>query len=259
MKALKKIFFWLFILIVVAVIAGLVLVGFFLGDIVKAGIEKIGPSVTGVSVTVDKVNISLLTGSAGVKGFVVGNPTGFSAPQAISLGEASLGVSPASIFSDKIVIHSIRVIAPDITIEGNLLNGNNNLSKILANVNASSKSGGPVTTNTVTGQAKPAKKFEVDDLLISGAKVHYGSTTLPLPDIHFTDLGKSENGITSAELTKRILSEVTVDSIKAVAEEATHLGKNLEDMGKNVGADAGKSVGAGVDTIKKGIGNLFGH
>jgi hypothetical protein len=189
----------------------------------------------------------------------VGNPTGFSAPQAISLGEASLGVSPASIFSDKIVIHSIRVIAPDITIEGNLLNGNNNLSKILANVNASSKSGGPVTTNTVTGQAKPAKKFEVDDLLISGAKVHYGSTTLPLPDIHFTDLGKSENGITSAELTKRILSEVTVDSIKAVAEEATHLGKNLEDMGKNVGADAGKSVGAGVDTIKKGIGNLFGH
>jgi hypothetical protein len=255
MKTLKKIFFWLFILVVVALIASVILIGFFMGDIVKAGIEKIAPSITGVSVTVEKVNISLLTGSAGVKGFVVGNPPGYTAPQAVSLGEASLGISPFSVFSDKIVIHSVRVIAPDITIEGNLLNGNNNLSKILANVEASSKSGGPVTTNEVTGKTKPAKKFEVDDFLISGAKVHYGSTTLPLPDIHFTDLGKDEGGITSADLTKRILSQVTVESIKAVAEEATHLGKNLEDMG----SDAGKSVGTGIDKIKKGVGGLFGH
>jgi hypothetical protein len=259
MKALKKIFLWLIILVVVAVIASVILVSFFLGDIVKAGIERIGPSVTGVSVNVEKVNISLFTGSAGVTGFVLGNPPGFTSPQAISLGEASLGISPFSVFSDKIVIHSFRVISPDITIEGNLLNGNNNLSKILANADASNKAGGPVTTNTVSGTPKPAKKFEVDDFLISGAKVHYGSLTLPLPDIHFTDLGKTDEGITSADLTKRIMSQVTTESIKAVAAQATLLGKNLEDVGKNLGSDAGKSVGTGVDKIKKGIGGLFGH
>jgi uncharacterized protein involved in outer membrane biogenesis len=258
MKAFKKIIFWLFIFVLAAMVASVVLIGFFLGDIVKAGIEKAGPSVTGVSVNVEKVNISLLTGTAGVKGFVVGNPPGYTSPQAISLGEASLGISPFTVFSDKIVIHSIRIIAPDITIEGNLLNGNNNLSKILANAEASNKSGGPVTTNEVTGKTKPAKKFEVDDFLMSGAKVHYGSTTLPLPDIHLTDLGKTEEGITSADLTKQILSQVTVESIKAVAMEATHLGKNIEDLGKNLGAGSGKTLSNGVDKIKQGIGGLFG-
>jgi len=257
MKALKKIIFWLFILVLVALVASVVLIGFFLGDIVKAGIEKVGPSVTGVSVNVEKVNISLLTGAAGVKGFVVGNPPGYASPQAISLGEASLGVSPFSVFSDKIVIHSIRIIAPDITIEGNLLNGNNNLSKILANADASNKSGGPVTTNEVTGKAKPAKKFEVDDLLISGAKVHYGSATLPLPDIHLTDLGTTQDGITSADLTRRVLSQVTEESIKAVGAEAMRLGKNIEDLGKNLGSDSGKTLSNGVDKIKQGIGGLF--
>jgi uncharacterized protein involved in outer membrane biogenesis len=258
MKIFKKILLLLLILVVVGAISGVIVVGFYLGDIVKAGMEKVGPQVAKVSVNVDKVTISLLSGSASVKGLVLGNPDGFTAPQSISLGEASVGLSPMSVFSDKIVVRSVRVIAPDITIEGNLLNGNNNLSKIVANLNDSQKSGGPAAPNTPTTSGKPAKKIEVDDLLITGAKVHYGSTTLPLPDIHLTDLGKSEDGITAADLTKRILSQVTMESVKAVALQATNLGKSIEDLGKSVGGNAGTTVNQGVDKIKKGLGGLFG-
>lgn len=251
MKKLKKIIIILLLLIVVAAVAGVIIVGFFLGDIVKAGMETVGPKVTKVSIKVDSVGVSLLSGSASIKGLVVGNPEGFKAPQAISLGEASVSLAPMSVLSDKIVVRSVRVIAPDITIEGNLLNGNNNLSKIQANVNEFTKSSGPTTSTTTSSGNKPAKKIEVDDFLISGAKVHYGATTLPLPDIHLTDLGKSEDGITAADLTKRILSEVTADSLKAVANGAANLGKDI-------GQDAGKSVNEGVNKIKKGIGGLFG-
>lgn len=250
MKKIKKILVWACLALVVLMVVGVAVVGFFLGDIVKAGMETVGPKVTQVSITVNKVGVSLLTGSASIQGLVVGNPAGFTAPQAISLGEASVSVSPLSVLSDKIVVHEVHVISPEITFEGNPIGGNNNLSKIMDNVNAFTGSGGTAaSTNGAQPAAtsKPAKKLEVDDFLISGAKVHYGSLTLPLPPIHLTDLGKDQNGITAADLTKRVLSEITSATVKAVAESATGIGK-----------DAGKAVGSGLNSIKKGLGGLLG-
>ena len=81
----------------------------FLGNIVKAGIETVGPKITQTTITVDAVDLSLLTGSARVKGLVVGNPEGYKAPNAISVGLAAVSVSPMSVLSDKIVVESIRV------------------------------------------------------------------------------------------------------------------------------------------------------
>jgi hypothetical protein len=162
--------------------------------------------------------------------------------------------------SDKIVVRSVRVEAPEITFEGNPL-GANNLSKIMDNVNASTKSGGPADTNAppAAGQ-KPAKKIEVDDFLITGGKVHVSITgmggkemTLPLPDIHLTDLGRGEGGLTPAELTKRVLSAITTSTLKTVASAATDIGKGVQNLGK----DAGKAAGESVNKVTKGIGGLF--
>jgi len=249
MKKLKKILIIAAIGVVALLVIVLVIVGFFLGDIVKAGMETVGPKVTQVSITVDKVGVSVFTGSASVKNLVVGSPEGYKAPQVISVGEASVAVNPLSVLSDKIVVREVHVISPEITFEGNPLTSNNNLSKIMDNVNQFTQSGGAPATNAPAAPAsnKPAKKLEVDDFLISGAKVHYGSLTLPLPDIHLTDLGKGDNGITAADLTKQVLSQVTSATLKAVAESATSIGK-----------DAGKAVGSGLDSIKKGLGGLFG-
>jgi uncharacterized protein involved in outer membrane biogenesis len=249
MKKIKKIIVWGAIALVVLLVVVGIAVGFFLGDIVKAGIQTVGPKVTQVSITVDKVGLSMLTGSVSIKGLVVGNPQGYTAPQAISLGEAAVSVSPFSVLSDKIVVHEVHVISPEITFEGNPITGKNNLSKIMDNVDAFQGGGGETAeaSTNAPAPAKAAKKIEVDDFLLSGAKVHYEGLTLPLPDIHLTDLGKDENGITAADLTKRVLSAITAATVKAVAESATSLGGN-----------AGKAVGNGLDSVKKGIGNLFG-
>jgi uncharacterized protein involved in outer membrane biogenesis len=249
MKKIKKIIvFGVIAFLVVLIVAGIA-VGFFLGDIVKAGMQTVGPKVTQVSITVDKVGVSILTGSVSIKGLVVGNPEGYTAPQAISLGEATVSISPMSVLSDKIVVHEVHVLSPEITFEGNPLTGRNNLSKIMDNVSAFQGGGGAsAAANTnAPASSKPAKKLEVDDFLLTGAKVHYGDVTLPLPDIHLTDLGTDENGITAADLTKRVLSEITSATLKAVAESAT-----------NLGGTAGKAMGNGLDSVKKGIGNLFG-
>ena len=69
-----------------------------------------------VQVKLDSVNLSLLSGSGKVQGLIVGNPEGFKTPQAISVGAASLALQPASLLADKIVVESINVQAPEITV-----------------------------------------------------------------------------------------------------------------------------------------------
>ena len=250
MKKAKKILLGIVIGLLVLIIVAVIVVGLFLGKIVKAGVNTVGPKITQTTLTVDAVDVSLLTGSATVKNLVVGSPEGYKAPNAISLGVTAVSVAPMSVLSDRIVVKSLRLESPEITFEGNPL-GANNLKKIQDNVNAAAANfQSPLSTNQppkTAAPAKPGAKLEVDDFLITGAKVHISTgVTLPLPDIHLTDLGKGPDGITAAELTKEVLAQVTDETLKAVAKSATNLGK-----------DAGKTVGAGVNKITTGIGGLI--
>ncbi len=256
---MKKSFLGVFIVLAVSIVVVVIGLGLFLDSIVKKGLETVGPKIMQVSIKVDAVNLSLLSGSAKVQGLVVGNPQGCKAPQAISIGSADVGVNPISVFSDKIVMRSVFVEAADITFEGGL--GGNNLSKIMDNLNAIAKNGGPASTNTTAMAANESgRKFEVDDLLIAGARVHVSLTgmsgremTLPLPDIHLTNLGKNNAGITAADLTRRVLGAITAAAVKAVASATTDIGKSAGNLGK----DAGKAVGQGVNKVTRGIGGLF--
>lgn len=250
MKKAKKILLGIVIGLLVLVIIAVIVVGLFLGKIVKLGINDVGPKITQTTLTVDAVDVSMLTGSAKVKNLVIGNPEGFKAPNAISVGLAAVRVSPMSVLSDKIVVKSIRIESPEITFEGNPF-GANNLKKIQDNVNtAAANFQSPLSTNQppkTAAPAKPGAKLEVDEFVITGGKIHLGTgPTLPLPDIHLTDLGKGPDGITAADLTKTILSEVISGTLKAV-----------ESAGVSVGKDAGKAVGAGVNKITTGLGGMF--
>jgi hypothetical protein len=252
----KKILLGLVLGLLVIVILAAVVVGLSLGSIVRKGVETVGPQITKTTITLDAVNLSLLTGSAGVKNLVVGNPPGYTSSESIRVGTASVGLSPLSVLSDKIVIRSVELVGPEITFEGNPLS-KNNLGDILDSVNQTAKNGGPATANT-NGAAKasgsPGKKIEVDDFTITGAKVHAKITgvvnkdvTLTLPTIHFSNLGTGPEGITGTELAQRVLSEITSATIKTLVSNAA-----------NLGGDAGKAASEGVDTIKKGLGGLLG-
>ena len=250
---MKRLFVNVVIVLAVLIFVAVIAVGFFLGNIVKAGMETVGPKITQVPIKVDAVNLSLLTGSARVKGLVVGNPEGYKTPQAISVGSAAVGVNPFSVLSDKIVVRSVRVEAAEITFEGNPFSGNN-LSAIMKNVNAATKGGGSEPTNAAAKSAGQAgQKIEVDDFLITGAMVHVSLSamggkemTLPLPDIHLTNLGKDKDGITAADLTRRMLDAITTATVKTVANNATDIGQGT-----------GKTVGEGVNKVTSGLGGLF--
>ena len=267
-----KIILGLLVLVVIGLLVAVLVVGAHLGDLVKSGMERFGPKLTQTTLTVDKVNLSLFAGSAGVKGLVLGNPEGYQALQSISFSNAAISLAPGSVLSDKIVIHSIEVRGPEITFEGSLV-GDNNLTKIMANVNSGSGPGNQASTNAPTtspaGSKKPAKKLEVDDFLITDAKLHANLTglvnrqfTLTLPAIHLTDLGKGTDGITAAELTKEVLQAITTSTITALLNDTENLGKNAGKVAKGIvnGAlqNSSNGLGGSVDKLKKGMGGLFG-
>lgn len=237
---MKRIIITIVVIVVALFIVTLIVIGVNLGRIVKAAVETYGPKMTQTPVSVDKVTLSLLTGSAKVTQLSVGNPQGYKSPNAIAAGTIAVGLNPMSLMSDKIVIRSIRLESPEVTFEGGL--SGNNLSQILDNINSSGKSSGTLSTNVAT-QPTSEKKYEVDDLLISGAKAQVILTSpvqrqvsLTLPDIHLTDLGKDGEGITAADLSQRILSAIVSDTLVTVTKDAVNFDQNaatLKQAGQN--------------------------
>jgi hypothetical protein len=233
---MKKILIGIVALVGVVVIAIVVGVSLFLDGGIKRSVETLGPQLTKVDVKLDDVSVSLLSGSGKFKGLVVGNPAGYQTPHAIRVDAASLALTPSSIFSDKVIIKSIRLESPNIYYEGGLRG--DNLRTIVHNISAS-------------------KKLQVDDLVITGAKVNVsvkgtGGLAVPitLPDIHLTNLGQGPEGITARELTKIVLSEIT----SAAAQRAG----NVLTKGA-VDPDTKAATNAAIDTVEKAITKGVAH
>ena len=248
-------------LLVVVLIAVVVFVGMSLGGIIKAGVEKVGPTITKTEMKLDSANLSLLGGSGTLKGFTLGNPEGFKTPSAIKAGSVSVGVRPGSIFSDKVHVTHVRVEGPEITFEG-ALGSKNNLSQILENVEAATGGGGKPAEPAKDSGA--SKKLQVDEFSITGAKVNLSMTlfggkavTVPLPPIKLDSLGQGPDGITAAELTKKVLSSVTVETLKAAQKAVTDFGLNATKAAGETLDKATKGAGETLDKATKGIGDLF--
>jgi hypothetical protein len=255
---MKKYIIRIGILGVVCLIVLVVVLMMSLGSIIKKGVETVGPQITRTEMKLGGAVVSIFSGSGTLTKFHLGNPEGFSTPSAIAAGEVSVGVKPGSVLSDKVHVTHVKVIDPVITFEGTLGKANN-LSKILENVDAAA--GGSTATTNAPAPAPAGKgasqKLQVDDFLISGAKVNVSMTmlagrsyTVTIPDIHFTALGTGPDGITAAELTKRILNEVTALTLKAVE-------KNMGDISKTASEALSKEATNALDKATKSVGDLF--
>ena len=259
---MKKIIVRTLIALVVVLVLAVLAVGLFLDKAIKSGVETFGPKLTKVDITLQSVSLSLFSGSGTIKGLVVGNPPGFKTPSAIKVGTASLSLEPRSLLSDKMVVKSINVQGPEITFETDLKG--NNLKKILANVQETTGGGAQEPAKpqepAQPKEAKPAKKLEVDDFVISGGKVHVAvtalggqSATIPLPDIHLQALGTGPEGITPGELAKQVLEAVEKGATQAAAGTVTDIGKGALYITKDL-ANTGTNA---VESVTKGLGNLF--
>jgi hypothetical protein len=286
-KIIIRLLLVVFILLIVAAFAA----AFFLDAGIKRGVEYVGPRVTKVDVKLNSVSLSLFSGSGKIRDLVIGNPEGYKSPSAISVGSASLAVSPASILSDKIIVKSINVQAPEITYETTDIISSN-LKKLMNNIEETTGGGSskeaapakepapskepapkepapkapetskaPAPSNEPTASAAPSKKLQVDDFVVNGAKLHITvnalgqnlTATTPLPQIHLSNLGAGPDGITAAELTKLVLKEILV-----VAErEGIKVGQDLLKGGQYFSSQAGTNTANTIKDATRGIGDLL--
>jgi uncharacterized protein involved in outer membrane biogenesis len=237
-------------LVLVALVAGFL----FLGTIVKAGVENGGPYITKVAVKLDSAKISVFNGSGELKGFLLGNPEGFKAPQSVSVGSVAVKIEPGSVLGKKVIVRSVRVESPEITYEAAF--SGSNIGKILENIQSVAASG-----KTDPNQPGSQKALQVDEFVISGAKLNVtasvlgGSTaTLPLPEIRLTNLGQGPEGITPAELSAKAFGEIVEAAAKAVAANAAKIGGNVTEAAKNMGTgsmDRFKKATSGITDLMK--------
>jgi hypothetical protein len=153
-----------------------------------------------------------------------------------------------------VVVRSVNIERPEITLEASL--HGSNLGKIRENLKASSGA----DREPGAKDDKSGKKLEVDEFVIAGGKVHVSfvglagkTANLPLPDIHLKDLGTGPEGITAAELTEKVLTEVLDKAIEVSAGAVGDLGRQGADLTKDIGSSAAEAAGRAT----KGIGGLF--
>lgn len=228
-------------------VVALIVMTFFLGSIVTAGVNKVAPKITQTKVVLASATVSPLSGSGTLSNLVVGNPTGWSDNNICALGKIHVSVQPFSILGDHIVVNEVLIDAPEFNYETKVISSN--VGDLLKNIQAS-------TGGTASGTAPEAKngkpiKFEVKKFTLTNGKVRLGAAgagmTLPMPDIVLTDLGTKEGGITPDQLAFAVMKSVTGSIISATT-------KAVGDIGKTTGAAAADSVKKAGSAIK----GLFG-
>jgi hypothetical protein len=221
---MKKVLIGIGILVVLVAIA-IILVVENLDTLVKKGIETAGPAILQAEVKVDKVNISLSSGSGELEGFMVGNPAGFKTPYAFDMDRIKIQLDPKSITTDSIHIKQILIEGPRINYEGAI--GQSNLNRLQANAEAYiGKSGG---TKEKTAEKGPAKAVIIDSLKITGGEASLSmnllqgkKVTVPLPPIEMKDIGKKKE-IGFAGVMKAVLAEINRALVPVIRNKLTNL------------------------------------
>jgi len=231
---MKKFLLGAVALILLLLIGGVAYLYLSLNTLVKKAIETVGPAITRTDVTLVSANLSPLSGSGKLSGFVVGNPKGYSAPYALRLGSISLSVDKETLLKDPIVVNSIVIRDPQLALIGTP--GGTNLQEIMRNIKSygasKEKSAPPSPSASPSGKNSDSKKFVVKSVIISGAKVDvvlgaFGQSVnqaLTLPEIRLQNLGSDGKGLSASQISEQIFTPLINAAIDEGIKAATKQG-----------------------------------
>ena len=242
---MKKILLYGGAAVLVLGLVGYFALQFFLGSIVKAGVNKFGPGITQTRVELQGASLSPLSGAGTLNGFTVGNPQGWSEANAFRLGQVHIDVEPFSIFGDYIVVNEIVIDQPEFLYETKLVSSN--IGDLLKNIE---RSLGGQSAEPKTESGQPVKMV-VKRLTITNGKVTLGlgptAITLPMPPVNLTDIGTAENGITPGQVAFAVMRSVTASVVAASTEALT-----------KVGGTTGAAAAEATKQVGEAIKGLFG-
>jgi len=205
------------------------------GSLIKAAVLEYAPKATGADVTLGGVNVSFMSGNAGLTDLTVGNPAGFKSAHAFKVGNMDVKIDLRSLTSDVIHIKQVRINGANLMYE--IGTQGNNISKIQKNIEAYTQSLGLAASD------ESHAKFIVDHIYITGTKVTLATDLLSgkdagltLPDIHLKNVGTEDKGATAGEVGIAVFGALNKSLSKVIT----------KDMLKS-----------GVDSVKKKLGDIF--
>lgn len=248
------------LIIVLLVVVSLVVGGllYYVDSMAKKAIEYGGQEALGVATTLEKINISLLGGTASMNGLDIANPAGFKQQTFISLGTGEFAVSLGSLTGDTVVIPKVRFA--DILVNLEQKNKQNNIEPILSRVKSMSDAAESKTADS-GGAAASDKKFILEYLSIENVKVNaalelLGQTAdvnMVLPKIELRDLGKEKGGMPMPELVQQVVQTI----LDAVAQSSGNLSPDLAKLlkGQLAGLDTAKAemIGKATAEVEKKV------
>ncbi len=215
----------------------------FFGSLVRSRINADGPRLTQSPVSLAGAQLSPLNGSGIFSELSVGNPKGWSMPEAFKLKSIHIEVVPSTLFSDHIVITEIVIDDPELVYENRVLSSN--FGDLIKNIAAATKRpAGDSNGRHVT--------FVIKKLRLEAGHVKLGvgptAVNLDLAPVEFDNLG-SDKGVTAEELGLLIMRTIVSDVVKG---STSALGKGVVGVGTITGA----AVKGSFDVLKTMLGGI---
>jgi len=245
---MKKALLYTLAAIAVLVLVVYITMQFFLGSIVKAGVDKFGSSITQTQVELKSATVSPLSGKGTLSGLSVANPAGWGAGNAFYLGTVHIDMEPFSVFHDHIVINEIVIDQPEFTYDTKIVSSN--IGDLLKNIEKSL--GGENSSNEPKAKNGRPLKLEVKHFVLRNGRVTLGiagapGVTMPMPPVELTNVGSNSGGVTPAGLAFEVMKNVTSSVVSASTGA-------LQKIGGTSGAAAADAARQATDAIK----GLFG-
>ncbi|MYC26491.1 MAG: hypothetical protein F4X63_00640 [Nitrospira sp. SB0662_bin_26] len=242
-----KVFVRFLVLVGLIGLLALMFVSLSLNALVKGGIETMGPRILGVPVTVEDVDVTLLSGTrmhAGLTGLVVNNPEGYETAFAVSLPEIRIQVDWNSLLTDTVIVEEVLIVKPAVTFEWSLRGSN--LDTIHENVKRNTGSGSDDDDQEKDARPEESqesdksvhvKKVTVKDAIINVSFVGGQDevTQVSLPDLDLRDIGNPSGGTTFSQASAVIFEQIYEAIDKAVMKPGILLPQGVEQLGKSIG------------------------
>lgn len=259
-KLMKKLVFVALVLLALGILILIAAFYFSMNQLVKQGVEQIGPEVTGTTMTLAGVKISPLSGKGEVQEFVVGNPSGYQTPDAFKVSKVQVGLEPTSLMGEKIVIKEVYVDGAELTYERS--GGSSNIEDIQKHVEKiiGMASGSEGEGQTAGGDNGEGKKLQIDHLVMKNVKVKLSAgilkgdaISLSLPDIELNDIGQGPEGATPAEVAKAVVGSIWKGLRGKLTDAGAIVGKGIEKLGgsaESIGEKAKEGAGKALSKFK---------
>ena len=251
---------------VAVVLVLIVVVGAFywIDHIAQIGVEQGATYALGVNTSLDKMDVGVLSGSVGMAGLDVANPSGYESPHFLQLGEGKVAVSLGSLTSDKVQVPELSLSGIRMSLEKR--GGKANYQAILDNLKKFESKKEKPAADEPGGKGFVFEKIAIRDIRVDVEMLPIGGSLTRLPvtidRIDLQNVGSdSDKGVILAELTNIILKAILQSVVQKAGDilpadltaDLTQGLAQLEDLGKTAQMVVG-DVKAQVDEAAKKLG-----